>query len=173
METKETSLVWHYQNADPELGPLRAKELHDHLVGALADEPAASVAIGSQIVEVGPQVAIPSSLSIYHRNLSRFNLLRVCKKTKQGVTKGVAVRRVLSEMARRGVAAPDMVLCFGDGEADEAMFEALAWSGPRLAADARVFACTVGKKETQAVFYVEEPADVVDLLRAMARCYSF
>ncbi|XP_072147440.1 LOW QUALITY PROTEIN: probable alpha,alpha-trehalose-phosphate synthase [UDP-forming] 8 [Setaria viridis] len=144
METKETALAWHYQNADPVVGPCQAKELHDHLVGLLADEPA-SVAIGSQIVEVNPQ----------------------------GVNKGVAVRGVLSAMSRRGVAAPDLALCFGDGEADEDMFEALARSGARLAAGARVFACTVGKKATEAAFYVEEPADVVGLLRALARCYSY
>ncbi|RCV05779.1 hypothetical protein SETIT_1G110000v2 [Setaria italica] len=144
METKEIALAWHYQNADPVVGPCQAKELHDHLVGLLADEPA-SVAIGSQIVEVNPQ----------------------------GVNKGVAVRGVLSAMSRRGVAAPDLALCFGDGEADEDMFEALARSGARLAAGARVFACTVGKKATEAAFYVEEPADVVGLLRALARCYSY
>jgi trehalose 6-phosphate synthase/phosphatase len=60
MEMKETAMAWHYQNADPVLGPCQAKELHDHLVGVLANEPA-SMAIGSQTVEVNPQVVMVST----------------------------------------------------------------------------------------------------------------
>ncbi|PUZ73768.1 hypothetical protein GQ55_1G014200 [Panicum hallii var. hallii] len=143
MEMKETAMAWHYQNADPVLGPCQAKELHDHLVGVLANEPA-SVAIGSQTVEVNPQ----------------------------GVSKGVAVEGLLGAMARRGK-APDMVLCAGDGEA---MFAALAkaaraagggCAGALLPAGASVFACTVGRKASEAAFYVDEPADVVGLLAAL------
>ncbi|RLM79371.1 putative alpha,alpha-trehalose-phosphate synthase [Panicum miliaceum] len=144
MEMKETAMAWHYQNADPVLGPCQAKELHDHLVGVLANEPA-SVAIGSQTVEVNPQV---------------------------GASKGVAVEGLLGAMARRGK-APDLVLCAGDGEV---MFAALAraaraaaggGAGALLPAGASVFACTVGRKASEAAFYVDEPADVVGLLAAL------
>ncbi|RLN08571.1 putative alpha,alpha-trehalose-phosphate synthase [Panicum miliaceum] len=142
MEMKETAMAWHYQNADPVLGPCQAKELHDHLVGVLADEPA-SVAMGSYTVEVNPQ----------------------------GVSKGVAVEGLLAAMARRGK-APDLVLCAGDGEADEVMFAAVARAaragcGELLPAGASVFACTVGKRASEAAFYVDEPADVVGLLAAL------
>ncbi|CAL4971798.1 unnamed protein product [Urochloa decumbens] len=144
MEVKETAMAWHYQNADPVVSPCQARELHAHLARALADEPA-PVAIGTHVVEVNPK----------------------------GVNKGVAVEGVLAAMARRGK-SPEMVLCAGDGEDDEAMFAALgraSKAGGALAAGASVFACTVGKKATSAAaFYVEEPADVVGLLGALARC---
>ncbi|CAO2033913.1 unnamed protein product [Urochloa humidicola] len=145
MEVKETAMAWHFQNAAPVVGPYQARELHAQLARMLADEPV-SVAIGTHVVEVNPK----------------------------GVNKGVAVERLLAAMARRGK-SPDVVVCAGDGEADEAMFAALARAeraGGALAAGASVFACTVGKKEeakTRAAFYVEEAADVVDLLAALAR----
>ncbi|CAN6271209.1 unnamed protein product [Urochloa humidicola] len=145
MEVKETAMAWHFQNAAPVVGPYQARELRAQLARMLADEPA-SVAIGSHVVEVNPK----------------------------GVNKGVAVERLLAAMARRGK-SPDVVVCVGDGEAGEAMFAALARAeraGGALAAGASVFACTVGKKKeatTRAAFYVEEPADVVDLLAALAR----
>ncbi|OEL15234.1 putative alpha,alpha-trehalose-phosphate synthase [UDP-forming] 8 [Dichanthelium oligosanthes] len=144
IEMKETAMAWHYQNADPVFGPCQAKELHDHLVSVLADEPA-YVAIADQIVEVTPQ----------------------------GVNKGLAVDGLLAAMARRGE-LPDFVACVGDGESDEDMFAALARAkrsaggAPLLPADASVFACTVGKKPSEASFYVDEPEDVVALLRAIA-----
>ncbi|CAL5024388.1 unnamed protein product [Urochloa decumbens] len=142
MEVKETAMAWHYQNADPVVGPCQARELHSHLASALAGEPA-SIAIGTHVVEVNPK----------------------------GVNKGVAVEALLAAMARRGK-SPDCVVCVGNG--GEAMFAALeraSKAGGALAAGASVFACTVGKKAgSAAAFYVEEPADVVGLLAALARC---
>ncbi|WVZ78127.1 hypothetical protein U9M48_025889, partial [Paspalum notatum var. saurae] len=163
MEKKEKgALAWHYQKADPVLGPCQAKDLYDHLASVLANEPATVRSRGGDIVEVDPQ----------------------------GVTtKGAAVEALLAAMAGRrlgggggGDAAPDLVLCVGDGEADEGMFEALATAvsgrggegGARrmqlLPAGAAVFTCTVGLKPSKAVFYLDGPEDVRALLRALARC---
>jgi Trehalose-phosphatase len=47
--------VWHYREADPDLGAWQAKELLDHLEGVLANEPV-EVISGQSIVEVKPQV---------------------------------------------------------------------------------------------------------------------
>lgn len=55
IETKESALVWHHQDADPDFGSCQAKELLDHLESVLANEPAA-VTRGQHIVEVKPQV---------------------------------------------------------------------------------------------------------------------
>ncbi|KAK3133381.1 hypothetical protein QOZ80_6AG0535830 [Eleusine coracana subsp. coracana] len=142
IENTESTMVWHYQNADPTLGPCQARELFDHLENLLAREPV-SVTRGSRskIVEVKPQ----------------------------GVNKGVAVEALISAMARRGE-APDFVLCFGD---DENMFEALAGvmdekkMPPLLPAGARVFTCTIGKAPSKAAFYLDEPPDVIAVLRGM------
>lgn len=63
IEIKESALVWHHQDADPDFGSCQAKELLDHLENVLANEPAL-VKRGQHIVEVKPQVY----------SLFRFNL---------------------------------------------------------------------------------------------------
>lgn len=55
IEQKESALVWHHQEADPDLGSWQAKELLGHLESVLANEPVV-VKSGQQIVEVKPQV---------------------------------------------------------------------------------------------------------------------
>ena len=57
IEIKESALVWHHQEADPDFGTWQAKELLDHLENVLANEPVA-VKRGQQIVEVNPQVIL-------------------------------------------------------------------------------------------------------------------
>jgi trehalose 6-phosphate synthase/phosphatase len=57
IETKESGLVWHYQDADHDFGSCQAKELVSHLERVLANEPVV-VKRGHQIVEVKPQVCI-------------------------------------------------------------------------------------------------------------------
>lgn len=59
IEVKESALVWHHQDADPDFGSCQSKELVDHLENVLANEPAV-VNRGNLIVEVKPQVYIPS-----------------------------------------------------------------------------------------------------------------
>lgn len=55
IEIKESGLVWHHQDADPDFGSCQAKELLIHLENVLANEPAV-VKRGQHIVEVKPQV---------------------------------------------------------------------------------------------------------------------
>lgn len=55
IEQKESALVWHHQEADPDFGSCQAKELHDHLESVLANEPVV-VKRGQHIVEVKAQV---------------------------------------------------------------------------------------------------------------------
>jgi trehalose 6-phosphate synthase/phosphatase len=57
IEAKESALVWHYQDADPDFGAWQAKELLDHLESVLANEPVC-VKSGQQIIEIKPQVRV-------------------------------------------------------------------------------------------------------------------
>lgn len=66
--------VWHYREADPDLGAWQAKELLDHLEGVLANEPV-EVISGQSIVEVKPQVRLPSSWKLIPLSRS----VRQCK----------------------------------------------------------------------------------------------
>ncbi|VAI62008.1 unnamed protein product [Triticum turgidum subsp. durum] len=56
IEHKESALVWHHDEADPDFGSCQAKELLDHLESVLANEPVV-VKRGQHIVEVNPQVS--------------------------------------------------------------------------------------------------------------------
>jgi hypothetical protein len=52
IESKESALVWHYRDADPDFGSWQAKELLDHLEGVLSNEPI-EVGGGSSFILIG------------------------------------------------------------------------------------------------------------------------
>ncbi|XP_022755378.1 probable alpha,alpha-trehalose-phosphate synthase [UDP-forming] 11 [Durio zibethinus] len=140
IENKESAVVWHHQDADPDFGLFQAKELHDHLENVLANEPVV-VKRGQQIVEVKPQ----------------------------GPSKGIVVDNLISTMRSRGK-SPDFLLCIGDDRSDEDMFESIARSSanPTLPVIAEIFACTVGQKPSMAKYYVDDVVEVIGLLRRIA-----
>ncbi|KAL6969478.1 putative alpha,alpha-trehalose-phosphate synthase [UDP-forming] 9 [Sarracenia purpurea var. burkii] len=140
LEIKESALVWHHQDADPDFGSCQAKELLDHLENVLANEPAV-VNRGQNIVEVKPQ----------------------------GVSKGLVAEKVISTMVNSGK-SPDFVMCIGDDRSDEDMFASISRtvSCPSLAVAPEVFACTVGQKPSKAKYYLDDTADVLRLLRGLA-----
>ncbi|XP_057508722.1 probable alpha,alpha-trehalose-phosphate synthase [UDP-forming] 9 [Actinidia eriantha] len=144
IEVKETALVWHHQDADPDFGSCQAKELLDHLENVLANEPAV-VNRGQHIVEVKPQ----------------------------GVSKGLVAEKVISTMVNGGK-PPDFVMCVGDDRSDEHMFESIlsTVSCPSLRVAPDIFACTVGQKPSKAKYYLDDTADVVRLLRGLANASS-
>ncbi|XP_075089295.1 putative alpha,alpha-trehalose-phosphate synthase [UDP-forming] 9 [Nicotiana tabacum] len=140
IETKESALVWHHHDADPDFGSCQAKELLDHLESVLANEPAV-VKRGQHIVEIKPQ----------------------------GVTKGIVAEKVLSMMVDSGN-PPDFVMCIGDDRSDEDMFESIlsTVSSPSVTAAPDIFACTVGQKPSKAKYYLDDTADVLRLLGGLA-----
>ncbi|CAL5197032.1 unnamed protein product [Lathyrus oleraceus] len=140
IEIKESALVWHHQDADPDFGSCQAKELLDHLESVLANEPAL-VKRGQHIVEVKPQ----------------------------GVTKGLVAEKVLLNMVNGGN-PPDFVMCIGDDRSDEDMFESIlsTVSCPSLPSAPEIFACTVGRKPSKAKYFLDDTTDVVRLLQGLA-----
>ncbi|KAG6405511.1 hypothetical protein SASPL_133101 [Salvia splendens] len=142
IEPKEISMAWCYEDADPDFGSCQAKELLDHLESVLANEPV-TVKSDSNCVEVKPQ--------------------------RVGVSKGLVAKRLLSSMQERGM-LPDFVLCIGDDRSDEDMFEVISSSttGPSIAPNAEVFACTVGRKPSKAKYYLDDTAEIVRLMKGLA-----
>lgn len=140
IEYKESALVWHHQDADPDFGSCQAKELLAHLESVLANEPAV-VKRGQQIVEVKPQ----------------------------GVSKGLVAEKVLMTMVNGGK-PPDFVMCIGDDRSDEDMFESISSfvSGPSFSVTPEIFACTVGQKPSKAKYYLNYVSGVLRLLQGLA-----
>ncbi|KAJ8772947.1 hypothetical protein K2173_028124 [Erythroxylum novogranatense] len=144
IETKESALVWHHQDADPDFGSCQSKELLDHLENVLANEPVV-VKQGQHIVEVKPQ----------------------------GVTKGLVAENVLSTLISDGK-PPDFLLCIGDDRSDEDMFESIlngAYSSS-LPSAPEIFACTVGQKPSKARYYLDDTTDVLALLQGLSAASS-
>ncbi|KAF7838348.1 putative alpha,alpha-trehalose-phosphate synthase [UDP-forming] 9 [Senna tora] len=139
IETKESALVWHYRDADPDFGSWQAKELLDHLESVLASEPVV-VKKGQHIVEVKPQ----------------------------GITKGLVAEEVLSTLMQNGN-SPDFVLCIGDDRSDEDMFESISNKvyGAATSLAPEIFACTVGQKPSKARYYLDDTVDVMKLLEGL------
>ncbi|XP_073001836.1 probable alpha,alpha-trehalose-phosphate synthase [UDP-forming] 11 [Typha latifolia] len=144
IEFKESGLVWHHQEADPDFGSCQAKELLDHLENVLANEPVV-VKRGQHIVEVNPQ----------------------------GISKGVVVESLIATMASKGQ-PPDFILCVGDDRSDEDMFESIirSTSNPSSPAIPEVFACTVGNKPSLARYYLDDTVDVIKMLQGLANSSS-
>ncbi|KAG0466954.1 hypothetical protein HPP92_018534 [Vanilla planifolia] len=141
IEHKESALVWHHQEADPDFGSCQAKELLDHLENVLANEPVV-VKRGQHIVEVNSQ----------------------------DISKGTVARNLILSMLNKGK-PPDFVLCIGDDRSDEDMFEAIIGSPttkPSLPAIPELFACTVGQKPSKAKYYLDDTVDVINLLEGLA-----
>ncbi|OIS98764.1 PREDICTED: alpha,alpha-trehalose-phosphate synthase [UDP-forming] 5-like [Nicotiana attenuata] len=140
IDSKESTLVWNYQYADPDFGSCQAKELLDHLESVLANEPV-TVKSGQYIVEVKPQ----------------------------GVNKGLVAERLLETMKQKGT-VPDFVLCIGDDRSDEDMFEVImsAVASASLSPVAEVFACTVGQKPSKAKYYLEDTTEILRMLQGLA-----
>lgn len=139
IEAKESALVWHHQDADPDFGSCQSKELLDHLESVLSNEPVA-VTRGHQIVEVKPQ----------------------------GVSKGVVAEKVISTLTNDGK-APDFILCIGDDKSDEEMFEKIsAGPTSPSSVMPETFACTVGQKPSKAKYYLNDTGHVLQLLLGLA-----
>ncbi|CAH9096050.1 unnamed protein product [Cuscuta epithymum] len=140
IEQKETAIVWHHQEADPDFGTWQSQELLDHLENVLANEPVV-VKRGQQIVEVKPQ----------------------------DISKGLVVKDIMATLKSKGK-TPDFVLCIGDDRSDEDMFESIACSvaDHSLPEMAKVFACTVGQKPSMAKYYLDDTVDVLKMLHGLA-----
>ncbi|KAK3240571.1 Sesquithujene synthase A, partial [Cymbomonas tetramitiformis] len=115
----------------------QAKELVGHLEDLLVGEPV-DVSVGQSTVEIKPK----------------------------GINKGSAVERVLQYVAEEG-GLTDMVMCVGDDRSDEEMFVGLRARRSQFGTeDCKVFACTVGQKPSKAEYYVNDPAEVLEILKA-------
>lgn len=81
----------------------------------------------------------------------------------------MVAEKIFTTMAESGRHA-DFVLCIGDDRSDEDMFEIIgnATSSGVLSLNASVFACTVGQKPSKAKYYLDDAAEVVTMLEALA-----
>ena len=93
--------------------------------------------------------------------------------TPKGVDKGIAVVNVMDETTRiAGGDVPGMVVCIGDSAADEPMFKTLHESVGHLMDEGndtfQLYTVTVGKKASEAEYFVNSPSDLEELLTLLS-----
>ncbi|EGB10711.1 hypothetical protein AURANDRAFT_70085 [Aureococcus anophagefferens] len=151
IESKESSLAWHYRDADPHFGAWQAKDMQIHMEDVMSNLPL-EIIQGNRLVEV--------------RHV--------------GVNKSLVLEEVL-RMGPRGETADvdfDFVLCVGDDRSDEDMYQLLkAWHARRAEHDAdkggddapaQLYLVHIGTGATQAEYYLESVIELRKLLRGMA-----
>ena len=144
IEQKGNALIWQFRDADPEFGFLQSKELYAHLTEILAIHDKVEVIRGGGVsdgyIEVRPA----------------------------GISKGLFLEHTLStlEDLKRGAT---FVLCAGDDESDEPMFEQVQRSCSAAGSTIRGFGVTVGKKPSAATSFVDDPNGLMELLTALSR----
>jgi len=142
VQHKGSTLVWRFDEVDPEFGLMQAKELQDHLKGVLGNYPV-QVVLGKGYLEVRPI----------------------------GIDKGVMLDHIIS-LLHSNSGGVDFVLCIGDDSADECMFSALearygsatGSTGPNRPA---VFTAVVGQKPSAARFFLNDSDEVLELCQSL------
>jgi trehalose 6-phosphate synthase/phosphatase len=82
----------------------------------------------------------------------------------RGVNKGAAVAQFLEALAKEKNITPDFILCIGDDRSDEWMFQELLEDSHKSS----VFTATVGRKKTNAKYYLSDVDHVSTLLASLA-----
>ncbi|KAJ3129120.1 Trehalose-6-P synthase/phosphatase complex synthase subunit [Nowakowskiella sp. JEL0407] len=171
IEEKEINLTWHYRNADPEFGSWQAAELQINLEKILSHM-AVSIILGNRTLELRPSMvdkgtsvrAILKDLDIPYNAGNASSLSLAQRATSNGILQE-------SEC--------DFVLCLGDGKTDEIVFQALheifaisnsSETSVNYAAveNLPIFTATVGKKQTDALYYLDSVKEVETLLKGLA-----
>ena len=139
VKLSHSSIGWSYYSCDPEWGSLQASHLVSELEEALHSFDVRFVALKG-IVEVVPRKG----------------------------HKGHIVKKILGDVKARKKDV-DFVLCVGDDIADEKMFTSVInfFTGSEEE-NAYAFNVAVGKKPTNASFYVDDASDVGDILVALS-----
>ncbi len=138
-----SSIGWSHYSCDPEWASILAASLQEELENHLRDLDIRLVSLKG-VIEVVPRK----------------------------LNKGLVVKEVLG-----GITLPDFVLCIGDDVSDEKMFTSVfsviaracaGNSNNERSVPKHAFTCTVGKKVSNASYYVESAEGVTDLLVNMS-----
>ncbi len=100
VENKESSLTWHYRDADPHFGIWQAKDMQIHVEDVLSNMPL-EILQGSKMVEVRHQAA------------------------NKGAVTDVLLQLQGDGVVNSGKECTDFVLCLGDDKSDEDMFQTI------------------------------------------------
>ena len=137
IEVKEASVVWQYRDCDHEMGKSFANVMTIDLENSLK-KLNLNIINGKGYVEIKPK----------------------------GINKGAFLSFILKEELKKG-RKPDLIICIGDDIADEEMFKYIHKVRPKLSnflPNVKDYLITVGKKPSNAQYYVDHSLQVKELL---------
>jgi len=153
IESKESSLAWHYRDADPHFGAWQAKDMQIHMEDVMSTLPL-EIIQGNKLVEVR-HVGVNKSLVLEE-------VLR------QGPRNGYEEQVAVDEDTMEGF---DFVLCVGDDRSDEDMYQLLkSWHARKGEANETpdLYNVRIGPGATSAEFCLESVVELRKILRGMA-----
>lgn len=159
--SKGSSIMWNFQEADPEFGVMQSKELNITLRQVLVAFPVVVVS-GKGYVEV--------CLKDVNKGATAARLLDLCSDAGRMTFNNWGTYFLRTQGPFRATqllrGKPfDFVLCAGDDSTDELMFAALK---DKLGKDApQLITTTVGRKPSEANTYLNDHNEVVDLLELL------
>ncbi|KAJ3019622.1 UNVERIFIED_CONTAM: Trehalose-6-P synthase/phosphatase complex synthase subunit [Siphonaria sp. JEL0065] len=146
IEEKEVNITWHYMNSDPDFGSWQAAELQVNLERMLSHL-AVSIVLGDKTLELRPS-------SVEKLTVTRSILKDLLTET-----------RPISPSNQSTLGDCDFFMCVGDGKTDEPVFSHI---NSLATAGVDTFTVTVGKKQTEARYYLDHIRDVEALIFGLA-----
>ncbi|KAI8977044.1 glycosyltransferase family 20-domain-containing protein [Mycotypha africana] len=143
VETKDTSIVWHYQSSDntSQYASWQAAECQNHIADSVNKNFAVHTVIGNTTIEVLPHDLNKSS---------------------------IVTRIIQHEQEGNNASTIDFILAIGDDRSDEDLFHYLKNHQTILSSDQQqqkvVITCTVGRRSTEANYFVANVEAVLDTL---------
>ena len=142
LDIRESSVVWYYTDCDQELGKNLASILSSEL----------------------------HSL-IYEYNLKIVNGKGFIEVMAYGINKGYFLSYILKRQIKKG-RIPDFIMCVGDDNSDEKMFDFLAKKEKNIkkyAKNINLYSITVGKKPSKAKYYVNGIKNVQEIINSFVK----
>lgn len=137
---KDTMLSWIYKNSDVYFGHLQANEITTHLENILS---------GTSLIATHGKGYV---------DIKRKN-----------VNKGFFISHIIKEEFLSEI-EPDLILAIGDEDSDEEMFKYLNYIQGKLSyvkSETKIITCTIGRKPSEAKYYLNESNEVIDCLESM------
>ena len=142
LEIKESSIVWQYSECDQELGKNFASVLTSEL-----------------------------EYSVKNLNLKVVNGKGYVEVSAYGINKGYFISYIIKVFLSKNL-IPDFIICFGDDTSDEKMFHYLKKKKKEIekyCKNIKIITCTIGKKPSEAHYYVNNPKSVQEVIEEMVK----
>ena len=140
---KESMLSWVYKDCDPDFGQIQANEMISHIKGLLFQNDSIIVANENDSVNIKPK----------------------------NINKGYFVSEILKQ-EYKNMEFPEFILVIGDQDGDEEMFKYLNYLKNNFEIKTKIYTVTIGKKVSNANFYLNEPNEILEYLENLNKEYK-